>query len=104
MSLKKEKENILFLTNGKVAATVNATIKEKDHLRTRKGKKEQSKRRAEAEGLTTPAERGAERCLAPRSQGRGSARWAVPGAVALRGPEPSRPASFSRGVTSRGVV
>lgn len=35
VSLKSERENIVFQTNGKVAATVNVTIKGTDNLRTR---------------------------------------------------------------------
>lgn len=44
----------MFLTNGKVAATVNVTIKEKDDLRMRRGKMEQSQetyRRREDDNL-----------------------------------------------------
>ena len=39
---EERRENILFQTNGKSTATVNVTIKEKDNLRTTKGKMEQS--------------------------------------------------------------
>lgn len=41
MSLKKERENILFPRSEKVAARENVTLKEKDNFKTRKRKMEQ---------------------------------------------------------------
>lgn len=86
VSLKNERENVLFQTNGEVAAPVRVTIKDEGSLRTRGGKAEQPwerPRRREAGNSCKPGGAG-RRVLLP-AEGRGPAAGAAPGAVALQG-------------------